>query len=68
MMINDQKMIILKGKSLFIFDSENRFRVLLSKLVGHRYFEMFIFFVVVVSIFCLSLEDPLENPDARFSE
>jgi hypothetical protein len=68
MMIEDNNFILLKGKSLYIFDTDNRLRVFLSKLVGHRYFEMFIFFVVVVSIVCLGLEDPLENPNARFTE
>jgi hypothetical protein len=68
MMIENQNFIILKGKSMHIFLPENRLRVLLSKLIGHRYFEMFIFFVVVVSIVCLGLEDPLESPDARFTD
>lgn len=68
MMIENQNFIVLKGKALYIFNPENRLRVLLSKLISHRFFEMFIFLVVVVSIICLGLEDPLESPDARFSE
>lgn len=67
-MIETQKVIILEGKSLYLFSEENRLRVFLTKLIGHRYFDMFIFLAVTASIVLLGLEDSLDNPQAHLSQ
>ena len=67
-MIETQKMIILEGKSLNLFSEENRLRLFLTKFIGHRYFDMFIFLVVTASIVLLGLEDSLDNPQAHLSQ
>ena len=61
-MIESQHQVTLIGKSLYLFDEENRLRVFLSKLISHRYFDWFIFLVITASVVLLGLEDSLDNP------
>ena len=63
-MIETQSLIILEGKSLYLFDTDNRVRWALAKFISHRYFDMFIFLVVMASIILLGMEDSLEDPNA----
>ena len=58
-LIESQKNVILKGRSLCIFSTTNPLRVFLSKIVVHNIFEMFIFGVVLFSAILMGLEDPL---------
>ena len=61
-----EKTVTLEGNSLFIFSRNNRFRIILSKLVVHNIFEMFIFLVVLFSSIFMVFEDPLSDPDRQF--
>jgi len=51
-----------------IFSRNNRFRKILSKLVVHNIFEMFIFGTVLFSSIFMVFEDPLSDPDRPFLE
>ena len=66
-LIESQKLVILKGYSLFCFSTTNPMRVFLSKIVVHNIFEMFIFGVVLFSAILMGLEDPLQDPNWTFA-
>lgn len=51
--------LILTGKSLYLFDAEHKFRVQVNQLINHQYFEYFILFVIIFSSVMLALDDPL---------
>jgi hypothetical protein len=53
----------LIGRSLFIFSPTNVIRHLLSKLVVHNLFEMFIFAIVIFSAILMVFDDPLADPE-----
>ena len=62
-------MVKLDGRSLYIFGPENPFRVFLSKLVVHPYFEIFIFSIVLINGAMQYFDGPLqdrENPIMKF--
>lgn len=49
----------LEGKSLFVFDIDNEFRMKINEIVHKNYFEFFILAVIVFSSILLALDDPL---------
>jgi hypothetical protein len=53
----------LIGRSLFIFSPTNVIRRLLSKLIVHNLFEMFIFAVVIFSAILMVFDDPLADAE-----
>ena len=62
-LIDTTKKLDLEGRSLFIFTQDNAFRRILSKIVVHEFFEMFIFAIVIVSAILMVYEDPLSDPN-----
>lgn len=64
-LIDTRKKLNLEGTSLHIFSRTNRFREILSKIVVHELFEMFIFAVVTVSSILMIYEDPLSDPESE---
>ena len=60
-----EKTVTLKGKSLFIFSTNNRLRIILSKLVVDNIFGMFIFMAVLFYSIFMVFEDPLSDTDRK---
>jgi len=52
----------LNGNSLFIFNSSNSIRVMISRLINSRYFENFILLLIAISSVLLALDNPLNDP------
>ena len=59
-----KKRVSLAGKSLFVLKSTNCFRVKLSNLVQHRYFENTILIFILVSSLLLAIDNPLYDPNS----
>jgi hypothetical protein len=62
-LIESGKVLKLVGKSLYIFGLDNPFRVVLSKLVVHNLFELFIFSIVLISAVLMMIDSPLSDPN-----
>lgn len=62
-LIDTTKKLDLQGKSLFIFGQDNPFRKVLSKIVVHEFFEMFIFAIVILSAILMVYDAPLQDPN-----
>lgn len=52
-----------EGNSLFLFNRNNKFRKRIAMLVQNKYFESFIFVLIVFSSILLALENPLHDPN-----
>lgn len=52
------------GKSIYLFDSQNKFRRTIFKLADHPRFDTFILIFIVISSALLSLENPLNDPNS----
>ena len=61
------KEIIIFGKSCFLMDNENFLRKKCAYIVGHRYFDNTILFLILFSTVLLALENPLADPDSHYS-
>lgn len=53
----------LVGKALFILSSTNPIRKACRVIVGNKFFDPFILFMIVLSTLLLTLENPLDNPN-----
>jgi len=62
-LIREVTSVEIQGKSLGVFSPTNVLRKKLAKVVIHNYFELFIFFVVILSSAMMAFEDPLGDPD-----
>jgi voltage-dependent calcium channel T type alpha-1G len=58
----------LEGKSLNIFDETNKFRILLYKIVTHRFFDYIIISVIVMSAIQLALDSPIGDPESSLKK
>ena len=63
--IPDKKAPIPRASSLFIFSSENKFRVLCWKIVNHSYFGNVILACILISSAMLAAEDPVDANSKR---
>ena len=63
--IPDKKAPIPPASSLFIFSSENKFRVLCWKIVNHSYFGNVILACILISSAMLAAEDPVDANSKR---
>ena len=59
------KVIPLEGNSLFVLKPTNKVRLYLSYVVGYKYFDTFILFMILFSTIMLTLDNPLDNPNGR---
>ena len=50
---------MLEGVSLYIFPPQSKIRIKVSKFINHRYFELFILIIIIISSILLALDDPL---------
>lgn len=53
--------IQLDGKSLFLFNINNKLRIFLYKLVHTYYFDRFITILIIITALVLSIDDPTSN-------
>ena len=53
------------GKSLFIFNGNNKFRIYLSDLIKKTYFENFIIALILLSTVNLAIETPMDDPTSK---
>ena len=51
---------------MFIFAEQNFIRRNLAKVVVHKYFEMSIFAIVILSAILMIFEDPLTDPEEDY--
>lgn len=56
----------IKGKSLFLFEPDNRFRLAVAKLVKQKAFDYFILSLIAISTIMLSIDSPLRDPESTF--
>ena len=61
-----KKELTIEGNSLYILGPKNIFRVVLSKIVVHDIFELFIFLTVLFSSIFMVFENPLSDPERDF--
>jgi len=54
----------LQGRSLYLMDPKNSFRVFCAKIVYHKHFDDFILLLIIVSTGLLALENPLKDPNS----
>jgi len=55
----------VSGKSLYLFDKDNRIRIIFVDIADSNYFEFFIVLMIVLATIALSIENPLDNPDSK---
>lgn len=55
---------ICEGVSMFLFPSDNEYRIFLMKVVKSRYFDGFIFGIIAISSILLALDNPLNDPES----
>ena len=55
---------VISGTSLCIFSKKNLLRARLGKIAKHENFETFILAMIIFSTITLTLEHPLDNPEA----
>ena len=60
-----KKDIKLEGKALFVFSTENKFRVICKNLVQHQNFDNVILFLIAFSTILLTLETPRMDPKGQ---
>jgi len=61
---NSQVQKEIEGKSLYLFEKENRFRFWVAKLVLSSKFEYGILIFIIISSVLLSIESPLDDPNS----
>lgn len=66
MLIDDN--LILEGKSLGIFSTENKFRKFIFDVISNRKFDYFIVLVIIVSAVQLAIDPPNGDPNAKIKE
>lgn len=52
----------LQGKSLYLFSSNSKVRIFLSKVISHNYFDKLIMMTIIISCILLLIRDPFEYP------
>ncbi|CAD8071678.1 unnamed protein product [Paramecium sonneborni] len=55
---------VLEGVSLYIFPPQSKIRLKVSKLINHKYFELFILIIIIISSILLALDDPLSSSNS----
>ena len=57
--VDEEELIaVFPGKSLNIFAADNSFRIFLTRIVRHQFFDYIIVFIIVINAITLSLEGP----------
>ena len=56
------KVIELVGNSCYLFDEDNKFRVICKSVICHPNFDNLILYLILFSTIMLCIENPLENP------
>ena len=54
----------LTGKSLYCLGPENKFRLLVARLVTHKYFDPFIMTLIFISTILMAVDSPLNDPNS----
>lgn len=67
-LIEEKKDIVLIGNSLVFFKPDNCLRKFLKNVVCHNLFEMTIFAAVIASAVCITLEQPLSDPNSLINQ
>lgn len=54
-----------KGVSLFLFSSDNRFRITCKKIIKHKGVQLLILAIAIASCFAMAFKDPYLPPDSE---
>jgi hypothetical protein len=63
----NQKQVRLHGHALFVLGPKNRFRIMVSQLSLHPFFDPFIMLIIFVSTVMMIIDNPLNDPDGKLS-
>ena len=63
----NHKQMRLHGQALFFLGPKNKFRILVSQLSLHPWFDPFIMFIILVSTVMMIIDNPLNDPDGQLS-
>jgi len=58
----------MAGKSLFLFGPDNRFRIIIARVVDSPYFDFTILVFIIISSILLAIENPLHDPDSALMQ
>ena len=58
----------MTGKSLICLGPDNKFRVLIARLVTYKYFDPFIMTLIFISTVLMAVDSPLNDPNSKGSQ
>ena len=62
--IGDTNPISDKNRSLYLFSSDNKFRILMKKIERSNYFKNGILLLIIATSITLAVESPLKDPES----